>query len=265
MPSALCNGLELHYADTGRGDPVVFLNGLGGDHLYWMGQVRACAGHFRCLAIDNRDCGRSAYSSAPYTLGDMADDVAALLQSLVQLPAHIIGLSLGGMIAQELALRHPDRVRSLLLVGSAARADAWFLGVQDLLALLRMQSTDAGAFFAALLPWLMSYRFFEEPDHVERLKVLVNEAPYPQRAEGCFRQIGAIRGLNTLDRLAELRCPVLAATGADDILVPARYGQQIAERVPNGRFVLLPNVGHSPPLEDGRAFNRLMLEFLGAR
>jgi pimeloyl-ACP methyl ester carboxylesterase len=262
MPTLHCNGLDLHYADTGHGVPVVFLNGLGGDHLYWMGQVRACARRFRCLAVDNRDSGRSAYAAGPYTLGDMADDVAALLQHLDAPPAHLVGLSLGGMIAQELALRHPARVRSLILVGTLARADAWFLGVQDLLDLLRRQTADAAAFFEALLPWLVSYRFFEEPDHVERLKVLIQQNPYPQRADGFFRQLDAVRGLDTLDRLSDLRCPVLAATGADDILVPARYGRQLAERVPESRFLVLPDVGHSPPLEDGRGFNRLLLEFL---
>ncbi len=263
MLSACCNGLDLHYADTGHGVPVVFLNGLGGDHLYWMGQVRACSRNFRCLAIDNRDAGRSGYAAAPYTLGDMADDVAALLDQLDLPAAHVVGLSLGGMIAQELALRHPPRVRSLVLVGTIARADAWFLGVQDLLGLLRKQTGEAGAFFEALLPWLVSHRFFADPDHADRLKILIRQNPYPQRADGFFRQLDAIRGLDTLDRLAELRCPVLAATGEDDILIPARYGRQIAERVPNGRFVLLPGVGHSPPLEDGRAFNRLLLDFLG--
>jgi pimeloyl-ACP methyl ester carboxylesterase len=263
MPTIDCDGLTLHYADTGTGEPVVFLNGLGGDSLYWMGQLRACGRHdYRCLALDNRDSGRSAASAGAYTLGDLADDVATLLRALEVPPAHMVGHSLGGMIAQEMALRHPERVRSLLLVCTLARSDAWFLGQLDLLAALRRQATNTSAFFETLLPWLVSYRFFEDPDHVERLKVLIRQNPHPQPAAGFQRQIDAMRGLDTLDRLSQLRCPVLAASGADDVLIPARYGRQIAETVPGGRFVLVPGVGHSPPLEDGRRFNELLLDFL---
>jgi pimeloyl-ACP methyl ester carboxylesterase len=264
MPSALCNGLPLYYADAGAGEPVVFLNGLGGDHLYWMGQVRACARRFRCLAVDNRDVGRSAACEVAYHLRDMADDVAALLESLKLPSAHIVGLSLGGMIAQELVLRHPERVRSLFLVCTAAHADTWFQGLLDLLAALRKQAADTSAFFNTLLPWLVSYQFFAEPDHAERLKVLIRQNPHPQPAAGFFRQLEAMRGLATLERLDQVRCPLLVAAGEDDMLIPARYGRQIVERVPGARFVVLPGAGHSPPLEDGRGFNKVLLDFLSA-
>src|SRR4051812_45374444 len=112
MPQLPCNGVTLHYAATGKGAPVLFLNGLAGDHLYWMGQVRAFARQFHCLALDNRDAGQSSYASQSYTIVDLAEDVACFLHTLNQPPAHVVGLSLGGMIAQELALRHPERVQS---------------------------------------------------------------------------------------------------------------------------------------------------------
>src|SRR5262249_50478539 len=81
MPQVQCNGQELHYADAGAGPPVVFLTGLGGDHLYWMGQIQAFANQYRCLALDNRDSGQSSYASAPYAVHDLADDVASVLQT----------------------------------------------------------------------------------------------------------------------------------------------------------------------------------------
>jgi len=262
MPTASCNGLDLHYADTGHGPPVVFLNGLGGDHLSWMGQVRACSPRFRCLALDNRDAGRSSYASAPYALADMADDVVALLQSL-QLPAaHVIGISMGGMIAQEMALRHPDAVLSLVLVGTLARADDWFRGVQDILRSIRKQAGDSAGFFETTLPLLVSHRFFEVPGQVDWLRALMRQNPFPQRADGFFRQLDAVCGLDTLDRLPSIRCPTLAMVGEDDILTPPRYLRQIVERIPGARMLLVPGIGHSPPLEDGRGFSRALLEFL---
>jgi pimeloyl-ACP methyl ester carboxylesterase len=266
MPRLSCNGQELHYADIGQGPPLVFLNGLAGDHLYWMGQVRAFSGRgrsvFRCLALDNRDAGQSSYATAPYTVADLADDVAALLQALDLPPAHIVGLSLGGMIAQELALRHAERVRSLFLVGSLARADAWFNGMLDAFTLIRRQVADSCAFFEAVLPWLVSHRFYDIPERVEWLRALLRQNPYPQRIDGFFRQFEAIRQHDTLERLPAIRCPVLVAVGEDDLIAPPRYSRQLAERMPQARLEVLPGVGHAPPIEAARPFNQLLAEFL---
>jgi len=262
MPSVRCHDLDLYYADTGQGDPLVFLNGLAGDHLYWMGQVRAFGGRYRCLALDNRDAGRSSYAAAPYTVSDLAEDVAGVLEALALPPAHLVGLSLGGMIAQELALRHPERVRSLFLVCTLARADEWFAATLDAYSLIRRQVADTPAFFEALLPWLVSYRFFESSSKVDWLRALLRQNPHPQRLDGFFRQFEAIRRHDTLDRLPAIGCPVLTAAGEDDLIVPARYVQQMAERLPQARQELLPGVGHAPPIEDPRRFNRLLEEFL---
>ena len=253
---------QLHYADIGQGDPVIFLNGLAGDHLYWMGQVRAFSSRYRCLAIDNRDSGRSFYASKPYSLGELADDVFGLLQSLQLPPAHVVGLSLGGMIAQELALRYPDRVRSLFLADTLGRTDDWFFATLQAFGLIRRQVADTPAFFQALLPWLVSHRFFEHPGRAEWLSALFRQNPHPQRIEGFFRQLEAVRGLDTLDRLGSLHCPVWVLAGEDDMIAPPRYARQLAEHVPQARLVLLPGVGHAPPIEDSRSFNRVLGEFL---
>jgi 3-oxoadipate enol-lactonase len=263
MPRVRCNGLELNYADVGRGEPVVFLNGLAGDHLYWSGQVRAFAGRFRCLALDNRDAGQSDYAPAAYAIADLADDVAALLAALGLPPAHVVGLSLGGMIAQELALRHPERVRGLFLAGTLARADDWFRATLATYGHIRRQVADTPAFFEALLPWLVSHRFFEAATKVEWLRALLRTGPYPQRIDGFFRQFAAMERHDALERLPRVACPVLVAVGEDDLIVPPRYSREIAARLPQARLELLGGVGHAPPIEDPRTFNRLLAAFLG--
>jgi pimeloyl-ACP methyl ester carboxylesterase len=262
MPELCSNNLGLHYEDTGHGEPLVFLNGLAGDHLYWKGQVRAFAGRFRCLAPDNRDVGESAYATEPYTVADLGGDVAALLESLDLPPAHLVGLSLGGMIAQEVALAYPQRVRSLVLVGTLARADDWFRATLDAYGHIRRQVADTPAFFEALLPWLVSHRFFESTTKVEWLRGFLQRNPHPQRIDGFFRQFDAMRRHDTLDRLPALTCPVLVAVGEDDLIVPPRYARQIAECWPRARLEVLPGIGHAPPLEDPRGFNRLLADFL---
>jgi pimeloyl-ACP methyl ester carboxylesterase len=201
MPTARCQGLDLFYSDVGSGDPVVFLNGLAGDHLYWNSQVRTLSPRFRCLSLDNRDVGQSAYSEDPYTVVELAADVAAFLDTVGVSAAHVVGLSLGGMTAQELALRYPHRVRSLVLSNTLGRCDEWFSHFLDAFCLIRRQVPDTPRFFEAVLPWLVSHRFFDQPGAAEWLKALFYRNPYPQKAEGFYRQIEAIRTHNALDRL----------------------------------------------------------------
>lgn len=262
MSTTSASPLALHYLDVGAGEPLIFLTGLAGDHLYWMSQMRAFGNRFRCLAPDLRDAGQSPYADAPYAIADLAEDVVQLMETLGLPPAHLVGLSLGSMIAQELALRYPARVRSLFLVGALARADGWFAATLDAFCLIRRQVASTPEFFQALLPWLVSHRFFESADRVEWLRALFAQAPHPQRIEGFFRQIEAIRGHDTLDRLSAIRCPVLVAAGADDMIAPPHYARQLVQQIPGARLEILPGVGHAPPIEDGRAFNRVLRDFL---
>lgn len=262
MPTVHHRNVTLFYAERGEGTPLIFLNGLAGDHQYWMGQLRALSNRFRCLALDNRDTGQSSYSTSSYTIPDLADDVAGFMEQLSLPAAHIAGLSLGGMIAQEIALRHPARVRSLFLVGTVARSDAWFSATLDAYSCLRRQVRDTSEFFQVLLPWLVSHRYFEQPERVEWLKALLAQNPHPQRIEGFFRQFEAIRGHNTLDRLAAISCPTLVAAGEDDLIAPPRYARQLAQGIPHARLEVMQGIGHAPPIEDPRSFNRLLEGFL---
>lgn len=262
MPLLPLSGGKFFYAEKGEGEPLVFLNGLSGDHAYWMGQVRAFARQYRCLAVDNRDVGQSAYAAGPYTVRDMAGDVAELLDRLGAAPAHVVGLSLGGMIAQELALAWPERVRSLTLACTLGRADAWFRATLAAFELIRRHVADTAAFFEAILPWWVSHRYLANAEPATWLTWLLRQNPYPQRLDGFLRQIQATGGHDALDRLAQIRCPVLVLAGEDDSVAPPRYARQIVAQVPQARLVVLPGVGHAPPLEDPGPFNSRLAEFL---
>lgn len=262
MPGITCNGLDLFYAERGEGVPLIFLNGLAGDHQYWHGQLRAFGKRFRCLALDNRDAGQSSYATTSYRIADLAGDVAAVMEQLKLPPAHIVGLSLGGMIAQELALSHPQHVRSLFLIGTIGKCDAWFAATLEAYSCIRRQVRDTNEFFQVLLPWLVSPRYFDESDRAEWLKAILGQHPHPQEIDGFFRQFEAIRAHDVLDRLAEIRCPVLVAAGEDDMIAPPRYARQIAQRIAKAQLEILPGIGHAPPIEDSRAFNGLLERFL---
>jgi pimeloyl-ACP methyl ester carboxylesterase len=154
-------------------------------------------------------------------------------------------------------------VRSLFLAGTLARADDWFRATLATYGHIRRQVADTPAFFEALLPWLVSHRFFESATKVEWLRALLRQSPYPQRVDGFFRQFAAIERHDALGRLPQVACPVLVAVGEDDLIVPPRYSREIAARLPRARLEMLAGVGHAPPIEDPRSFNRLLADFLG--
>ena len=122
--TVLHDGLTIAYWREGAGVPIVWIQGLNADHTAWASQVAAFRDRYECIALDNRDVGASGRATAPYTLADMAGDVRAVLDDAAVEDAHVVGLSMGGAIAQELALAAPEWVRSLTLVSTFARPDA---------------------------------------------------------------------------------------------------------------------------------------------
>jgi pimeloyl-ACP methyl ester carboxylesterase len=262
MPLRHLAHTDLFHDEKGQGEPLLFLNGLSGDHLYWRSQFRVFGKKYRCLAVDNRDVGQSRYADEPYTICDLADDLKEWMEQLELPPAHVVGLSLGGAIAQELALAAPQCVKSLVLMNTLARADDWFRGTLRAFELIRRQVADTAAFFDAILPWWVSHHFFEESERISWLRALLHQNPYPQRLEGFLRQLEALAHHDAADRLGQIACPVLVMGGEDDCVAPPRFSREIKALIPQAQLIVLPGVGHAPPLEDPSAFNTRLEDFL---
>jgi pimeloyl-ACP methyl ester carboxylesterase len=264
MPLSQLTHVQLFHDEKGQGEPLVFLNGLSGDHHYWRGQLRAFGKDYRCLALDNRDVGQSSYAAQSYTIRDMAGDVLEWLDWLALPAAHIVGLSMGGAIAQELAVLAPRRVRSLALVATVARADEWFRDQLRAFALIRRQVADTSAFFDAILPWWVSHRFFDESERVSWLRAFLRQNPHPQNLDGFLRQLDALSRHDAGDRLRGIVCPVLVMVGEDDSVAPLRYSRQFLEYISQAQLMVLRGVGHAPAIEDAGQFNSRLREFLAA-
>ncbi len=254
----------MYYVEAGAGEPLVLVMGFGADHLAWGFQMPAFAERYRVIAFDNRGAGQTDQPDRPYTTRQMADDTVGLLDALGIERAHVLGVSMGGMIAQELALNYPGRVRTLQLHCTYARADGWTrarlaTARAERIALPREDAIRSNFF------WLFARETYNErPEFVEAILHTALAHPHPQSLVGFVRQAEACLAHDTVERLAALRCPTLVGAAAEDILVPPRFSREIAAHVPGAEFRMIEGAGHVYFWERPDAFNALCLEFLAA-
>ncbi len=262
MPSTEAPGFRVHYEAYGEGDPLLLVNGLGSDHTEWLFQLPAFSGRFRVIAFDNRGAGKSGSPPGPYTTAQMADDAAALLDALKVARTHLLGVSLGGMIAQQIALRHPGKVDRLVL---ACTAPGGSLSVRPspeaLASFARDPSADLEAQVRRTIPWLYTEIYCRDnPEEVEDF--VRRRLASPANDAGVAAQLAAAIGHDAGDRLKEIAAPTLVIAGAADRLVPPENSRRIAERIPRARLVLLPGAPHRLFAENAEDFNREVLAFL---
>jgi len=255
----------MFYLEAGAGDPLVLVMGFGGDHLAWGLQIPALAAKYRVVAFDNRGVGQSDAPDVPYSTAMMADDTVGLMNALGIDRAHVCGVSMGGMIAQEIALRHPAHVRTLQLHATLARPDAYMRALVEGWRKTRIALGREDALRVIAL-WLFAPCTYEE--RAEFVELVLQNAianPYPQSLTGFLRQGDAVLGHDTLERLERLRCPTLVSVADQDILVPPRFSHAIAQRVAGAEFKTIANAGHAYLWEEPEAFNAMCLEFLARR
>ncbi len=262
MPTVPVRDLMMYYEEAGSGDPLVLIMGLGGDLQAWANQVPALAQHFRVITFDNRGAGRTSAPDRPYSIEQMAADTAALLDRLGIERAHVLGFSMGGYIAQELALHHPKRVGKLILLATAPDIDGFGRNVLRNFIDVRRSNLSREQFARFMATWLYSPELLDDERRLERAIAAVLANPYPQKDHGFIRQAEAILNWRPAGRQREIQHETLVVCGKDDILVPPRNSRRLAELLPKAKLVELPGA-HVGCMEYPELYNPVFLEFLG--
>ena len=262
MPKAKVDDIHIYYEEHGQGEPLLLIMGLGASTLSWSEQISFFSSEFRVIAFDNRGAGRSDKPAVRYNIALFADDTAGLMDALSVGSAHVYGQSMGGFIAQELALRHPQRVRTLVLGSTAcggrqavAASPENLAGIGMMNVLPPREAAEKG------LALLYSEGFIAR--HRDALiDRSLREAELRPPPEAFGRQVQAAVRHDTFDRLLDIRSPTLVITGSDDKIVPAHNSRILAERIPGAELAVLPGAGHGYLLEMASESNAMVLEFL---
>ena len=246
--------LDMWVERQGTGPDVLLIAGLGDPAEAWQFQLDGLADRYRLTAYDNRGMGRTPLPAEPFTVATMADDAAALLRALDIPAAHVAGFSGGSAIAQELALRYPELVRSLVLVSTWARADAFFRAAVKFWRWLPDAAPSERAFLEAFYLWIYTPRAHEDGT-VEKIIEEVLAFPHQPSAEAIQRSIDAFVAHDTVGRLPDIAVPALVLAGGLDMITPPRYGIAVADAIPGARFEIMAEEAHQPFQEVPDLFN----------
>jgi proline-specific peptidase len=259
MDKIRVNGNSIAFQDEGRGKPVIFIHGLGGDHREWMLQIPEFSKRFRCVAIDLPGHGKSDIPGRTYTPMDYAADIYSLIDKLSLEKPHIIGLSMGGMITQELALAYPNDIDRIVLVSTSARIPPESTArIMRWIEVYREEGFDA--FFELEIKDIFNPTFLKENEWViPLLKDLWKDRSFETI-------IWASRGLENWDitnRIHMITNPTLIVHGSGDALVSVEEARLMNMRIPGSRLLIYENAGHALIGEEAERFNRDVIKFLG--
>jgi pimeloyl-ACP methyl ester carboxylesterase len=247
MPKVQVGDVNLNYDLHGKGEPLLMIMGLGASSAAWDPElVEDLARSFRVITFDNRGTGQSDKPDAPYSIEMFADDAAGLLKKLEVPRAHIFGVSMGGMIAQEFALRHPNQTATLTLGCTTAGGTNSVPPPPESLKVLTAPREGVSPEEVIRRGWPLGYTAKYVAENRGKLEASIPRLlKHPTPPFAFQRQLEGTYTLKTFERLPQIKAPTLVITGAEDVLIPAKNSEIIAAQIPGAKLHLIPDAGHA--------------------
>lgn len=269
MPLVDAGEISMYYEVLGEGEPLILIGSMGTDLSGWRLQSPEFSKKYRVVTFDNRGWGQSDAPDVPYSIAMMADDTAGLMAALGIEQAHVLGKSMGGQIAQELAIRHPDRVRSLILASTSAGPYVLETPLLKEWAASALTGVSRKTLFQIMLPFVFTDHTFEDPEMAEMaIQMLAWGTSGDKAAPGCAepyairRQFVACVEHYVRGRLGRVKAPTLVIAGRDEFFIPLELCQELAASIPGARLDILEGGGHALNEDIPEKFNRTVLDFL---
>jgi 3-oxoadipate enol-lactonase len=249
MATARVNGIEIYYEINGSGPALLLIGGLGQNSASWTPIVPLLRDAFTCITFDNRGTGRSSVPPGPYTIDQMGDDAAALLDDLKIGPVAAVGWSLGGSVLQSMLIRHRERLtRAVLLSAFPSYSELQHHWLDSLIALQHsgIEPLALGVFRTA---WVFTPRWLSSHSAAVATAKIALSDPYPTTIAGFEAQAHGLRRYDSRPALPTVSTPTLVLVGAEDILTPVEQSAEIARLIPGAKLQVLPRGGHGMALE----------------
>jgi len=269
MPQVRVGQINTYCEVHGRGEPLLLITSMGSDVNAWRLQTPVFSQKYRVVTFDNRGSGRSDAPDVPYSIAMMADDTAGLMDALGIEKAHVLGKSMGGYIAQEVAIRHPGRVRSLILASTSAGPHVAETPLLRGWAETAMKGLSKRRLFQVMLPFIFSDYTFEDPEMVDMAIEIIGGRAIPRNGDAESPQSSALRRQFIAcvehfarGRLNAVTAPTLVVAGRDEFFIPLELCRELAASIPNARLAILESGGHALNEDIPEEFNRTVLQFL---
>lgn len=262
MPILQHNDIELYYEQAGHGPDLVLIGGLTSDHHAWKSLLRYLTPHFRVLIFDNRGAGESSTPDYPYSLEMMAEDTLAVMNACHIDHAHILGHSLGGAIAMQVAISTPERVNKLIVACSRAKISAvsrLFFQTREKIQALGVSSELLAEY---VMPFLFSETFLANKMNVKGFAQWASRNPHQQSAIGFSHQLHASQSKDFTDELHKITAETLIIGGAEDIIATPKQTKALSDLIPKSQLTLMEACAHMPHVEQVKQFAENILSFL---
>ncbi|MBI4854670.1 MAG: alpha/beta fold hydrolase [Acidobacteria bacterium] len=266
MPHIKVNGANIYYEEQGTGaETIVFSHGLLWSGQLYENQVAALKSHYRCITFDFRGQGRSEATESGYDMDTLAEDAAALIKALNCAPCHFAGLSMGGFVGMRVAFRHPELLKSLILLATSADAEVKEkLGRYKLLNLVA-RCFGLGVVSSQVMPIMFGKKFLTDPLRKELKREFKSRIASNHRI-GITKAIkGVIEREGVFEEIKKIKAPTLVIVGDQDVATVPSKSERIHSQIEGSKLILIPGAGHSATLEEPEAVNKAISDFLSSQ
>jgi len=262
MPQIQVNGISLYYESTGDGPPLVLIAGFMSDSQSWTPVVAGLSRQFQVITFDNRTTGRTDPADAKTSLALMTDDCVGLMSALGLARAHILGHSMGGIVAIDIASKYPKCVDKLIVAATTPDQNAFQLSVLETILSLRQAKKSHQLWLKSLLHWLFHPSFFDDPAAVKAALANAAAYPYGQSMTGMAAQLTVLANMKNDIDVKKIKAETLAILASNDLFYPLAEAKRSLLTIPNVEVDVITNAGHSVHWDQPEMFVRLVSDFL---